>query len=218
MKPIRILLVEDHALVRAGIRSLLQSTDAVQVIAEASNGREALVEAEKHMPDVVLMDIAMKGLNGIEATSRLIQSCPKIRVLILSMHMNEEYILQALRAGAAGYLLKDAEISELEFAIRAVVQGKTYLSPSIAEHVVEYVRFAENHTSTSSQDRLTPRQREVLQMIAEGNTTKEIAEQLHISVNTVETHRRQLMETLNIHDIARLVKYALRTGLTSSEE
>jgi DNA-binding NarL/FixJ family response regulator len=218
VKPIRVLLVEDHTLVRAGIRSLLQSVEWILVVAEASNGREALLLADEHEPDVVLMDIAMKGLNGIEATSRLIQKRPKIRVLILSMHMNEEYILQALRAGAAGYLLKDAEMSELEFAIQAVVQGKTYLSPSIAEHVVEYVRFAENQTDVNRQNRLTPRQREVLQLIAEGNTTKAIAEQLHISVNTVETHRKQLMDTLNIHEITGLVKYALRTGLTSSEE
>ena len=217
MKPIRILVVEDHTLMRAGICSLLQSLPGIEVVAEAGDGREALTQVESHRPDVVLMDIAMKGLNGLESTSRLTKRYPDVRVLILSMHMNEEYVLQALKAGASGYLLKDAETDELVFAIQSVAKGKVYLTPSIAEHVANYFRFAEDNATLSRLDRLTPRQREVLQLIAEGNTTKEIANQLNISANTVETHRIQLMKTLDIHDIAGLVRFAIRMGLAPSE-
>ena len=217
MKPIRVLLVEDHTLMRAGIRSLLNDFADIEEVAEAGDGREALREVEAHRPHVVLMDIAMKGLNGLEATSRLKKTYPDIRVLILSMHLNEEYVLQALRAGASGYLPKDAETSELEFALHAVARGKTYLSPSIAEHVADYVRFADAGAEQGPLERLTPRQREVLQLIAEGHTTKEIAHLLNISKNTVETHRIQLMRTLDIHDIAGLVRFAIRMGLAPSE-
>jgi len=217
MRSTRILLVEDHTLMRAGIRALLQTFADIEVVGEAGNGREALLQAEACRPDVVLMDIAMKGLNGLEATSRLMKKFPRMRVLILSMHMNEEYVLQALRAGASGYLPKDAETDELDLAIRTVAMGKTYLSPSISEHVADYLRFAGSHTKLNRLERLTPRQREVLQLIAEGYTTKEIAGHLGISTNTVETHRIHLMRTLDIHDIAGLVRFAIQMGLAPSE-
>ncbi len=212
MKPIRVLLAEDHSLVRAGFRALLQTLDGVRVVAEADDGRQALHLIETHQPDVVLMDIAMPGLNGLDATAHVARAFPYVRVIILSMHANEEYVLQALRAGAAGYLLKDADISELEVAVRAVARGETYLTPPVSKQVIaDYVRRVGCEPATSEQ--LTPRQREVLQLIAEGYTTREIAHALGVSVKTVETHRRQLMDRLDIHEVAGLVRYAIRIGL-----
>jgi DNA-binding NarL/FixJ family response regulator len=217
MKSIRILLADDHTLVRAGIRSLVQSLPGVQVVAEAGDGREALSLIEMHQPDVALLDIAMPGLNGLEVAAQVADSFPYVRVLILSMHATEEYVLRALRAGAAGYLLKDADTAELELAIKAVTSGETYLSPAVSKHVTEYVRrVGEGERSTL--ERLTPRQREVLQLVAEGNTTQEIARLMNLSVKTVETHRTQLMERLDIHDIAGLVRYAVREGLVILEK
>ncbi len=217
MKPIRILLAEDHTIVRAGIRALLQNLDEVHVVAEAGDGREALRLIETHHPDIVLMDIAMAGLNGLEATARIAKEFPNVHVIILSMHASEEYVLQALRAGAVGYLLKDAGTEELELAIRAVARDETYLSPAVSKHVVaDYVRRVGGEPS--SLERLTRRQREILQLIAEGHSTQEIAQMLSISVKTVETHRSQLMERLNIHDVAGLVRYAIRMGLVTSND
>lgn len=217
MKPIRVLLAEDHTLVRAGIRALLQNLDDVQVVAEAGDGREALRLIQIHQPDVVLMDIAMAGLNGLEATARISREFPRVRVVILSMYVSEEYVLQALRAGAVGYLLKDAGTAELELAIRAVARDETYLSPVVSKHVVaDYVRRVGGEPS--SLERLTRRQREILQLIAEGRSTQEIAQLLNISVKTVETHRSQLMERLGIHDVAGLVRYAIRVGLVTPNE
>lgn len=224
MTPIRLLLADDHTLVRGGIRALLNELEGVEVIAEANDGREALSLIEKHRPDIVLMDIAMSGMNGLEATTRVTREFPGIRVIILSMHTNEEYVLQALRSGAAGYLLKDAGISELEIAIEAISQGETYLSPPVSKHVIsDYVRRVggDGQQSLDSHpplERLTMRQREILQLIAEGHTTQEIANLLNISVKTVETHRMQLMDRLDIHDIAGLVRFAIRVGLISLEE
>ena len=222
MTKIRVLLADDHSLVRAGIRALLESLDGVSVIDEASNGREALSLIEQHRPDVVLMDIAMSELNGLEATTRVSKEYPHVRVIILSMHANEEYVLQSLRAGAAGYLLKDAGTTELEMAIKAVAAGETYLSPPVSKHVIaEYMRRIGGESSNGEQsglNRLTLRQREILQLIAEGYTTQEIAQKLNISVKTAETHRTQLMERLDIHDIAGLVRYAIRMGLISLDE
>jgi DNA-binding NarL/FixJ family response regulator len=215
------LLVDDHGLVRAGIRALLESLDGIQVLEEAEDGREALRLVELHHPDIVLMDIAMSGLNGLEATKRINRDFPNTRVIILSMHANEEYVLQSLRAGAAGYLLKDAGTVELEIAIKAVAGGETYLSPPVSKHVIsDYVRriSAGEQETQSTLDRLTLRQREILQLIAEGQTTQEIARLLNIGVKTVETHRMQLMERLDIHDIAGLVRYAIRVGLISADE
>jgi DNA-binding NarL/FixJ family response regulator len=216
-KVIRILLAEDHTLVRAGIRALLQNIEGVEVVAEAGDGREALRLTQQQHPDIVFMDIAMAGLNGLDATARLVREFPDVRVIMLSMHANEEYVLQALRAGAVGYLLKDAGTAELELAVRSVGRGETYLSPAVSKHVVaDYVRRVGGETNTL--ERLTPRQREVLQLIAEGHTTHNIAKTLRISVKTVETHRAQLMERLDIHDIAGLVRYAIRVGLANPNE
>jgi DNA-binding NarL/FixJ family response regulator len=217
MKPIRVLLAEDHALVRAGFRALLDNLPGIQVVAEAGDGREALRLIETHRPDVVLMDITMPGLNGLEAAARVASEFPYVHVIILSMHANEEYVLQALRAGAVGYLLKDADTTELELAVTAVARGETYLSPPVSRHVIaDYVRRAGDESNWLVQ--LTPRQCEVLQLIAEGHTTKEIARILDVSVKTVETHRAQLMKRLDVHDIAGLVRYAIRVGLVSPEK
>ena len=217
MKPIRVLLADDHTLVRAGIRSLLENMEGIEVIAEAGDGREALRLVRTHRPDVVLMDIAMPGLNGLEAAARIAKKFPNVRVIILSMHVNEEYVLQALRAGAAGYMVKGADAAELEIAIRAVARGETYLSPMVSKHVVtDYIQRISGETSPL--ELLTPRQREVLQLIAEGYSTKKIARTLKISVKTVETHRMQLMERLDIHDIAGLVRYAIRIGLVKPDQ
>jgi DNA-binding NarL/FixJ family response regulator len=224
MNVIRVLLADDHTLVRAGIRSLLQNLPGIQVVGEAGNGREALSRIEALRPDVVLMDIAMSDLNGLEATARVIKEYPGVRVIILSMHANEEYVWQALRAGASGYLLKDAGMAELEIAVKAVARGETYLSPPISKQVIsDYMHRTGGEPepgggSAHELDRLTPRQREILQLIAEGSTTQAIAQKLDISIKTVETHRTQLMERLNIHDIAGLVRYAIRVGLVKPDE
>jgi DNA-binding NarL/FixJ family response regulator len=216
MQPIRVLIADDHALVRAGIRALLQSIAGFEVVGEAADGRDALSLIKAQHPDLVLMDTSMPGLNGVEAAARVTKDFPKVRVLMLSAHADEEYVRQALRAGAAGYLLKDAGTAELELAIRAVARGETYLSPSVSKHVIaDYLRRA--GTEFGSLELLTARQREVLQLIAEGYTTKEIARTLHISDKTVETHRMQLMDRLDIHDVAGLVRYAIRVGLVKSD-
>jgi len=210
--PIRVVLADDHTLVRAGIRALLEKLPDVHVVAEASDGREAVHLVTTTQPDVVLMDIAMPGLNGLEATRRLVKEFPAIRVLILSMHKNEEYVWQALRAGAVGYLLKDADLAELALAITAVTHGETYLSPPISKHVIrEYVQRVGGEETGLEQ--LTPRQREILQLVAEGHTSKAIAQRLGLSIKTVETHRVQMMERLDIHEIAGLVRYAIRMGV-----
>jgi DNA-binding NarL/FixJ family response regulator len=219
MKPIRVLLADDHALVRAGIRALLQNIDGIEVVAEADDGREALRLIGINQPDVVLMDISMPGLNGLEAAAQLAREFPQVRVIILSMHANEEYVLQAIRSGAAGYLLKGARAPELELAVTSVARGETYLSPAASKHVVDgYIQQARSGAETRDLDlpateRLTPRQRQILQLIAEGHTTKQIAHTLNISVKTAEMHRTQLMERLDIHDVAGLVRYAIRIGL-----
>jgi DNA-binding NarL/FixJ family response regulator len=217
MKPIRVVLADDHTLVRAGIWSLLEELPNVRVVAEAGDGHAALALIEEHQPDIAMLDIAMPGLNGLEVASRVANAFPFVRVVILSMHATEEYVLRALRAGASGYLLKDASTPELELALAAVVRGETYLSPAVSKHVTEYVRRVGEEQS-SSLERLTPRQREVLQLIAEGHTAQGIAQKLGISVKTVETHRAQLMERLDIHDIAGLVRYAVRVGLVFVDE
>jgi DNA-binding NarL/FixJ family response regulator len=215
MPPIRVLVADDHALFRAGVRKLLQSFGGIEVVDEAADGLEALRLAGTHRPDVLLMDIGMPGLNGVEAAARLTREGTRPRVVILSMHTSEEQVLRAIRAGAAGYLLKDASPAELESAVRAVARGEIYLSPAVSRYVVDdYVR--RSGTDRSPLDRLTPRQREVLQLIAEGHTTKAIASRLGLSVKTVETHRAQLMERLDAHDLAALVRLAVRLGLVQS--
>ncbi len=216
MCAIRVLLAEDHALVRAGFRALLAGLPDIEVVAEAVDGRQALELVAAQRPDIVLMDIAMSGVNGLEATERIAREWPDVRVVILSMHANEEYVLRALRAGARGYLLKDAGISELELAVRAVAAGDTYLSPPISKQVIEgYVRRASLPLADAQgrATQLTPRQREVLQLLVAGCTVKEIGRRLGISEKTVETHRSQIMERLQIYDLPGLVRYALRQGL-----
>ena len=215
MKTIRLLLADDHTLVRAGLRALLQNLAGVEVVAEANNGREAVRLAGQLRPDVVLMDIAMSELNGLEAAGQIVREYPAVRVIMLSMHATEEYVVQALKVGASGYLLKNAGAAELEKAITHVAAGETFLSPSISRQVSDYIRRVGQEQTPA--DRLTPRQREILQLIAEGNTTKRIAQILNISVKTVETHRSQLMDQLDIHDIAGLVRYAIRLGLVTPE-
>ena len=209
--PIRVVLADDHALVRAGMRSLLGAMAQVQVVGEAASGEEALSLAERERPDVVLMDIAMKGMTGLEAASRMREQHPGVRVVILSMHAGEEYVLQALRAGAVGYLLKDAATGELELALRSVMRGESWFSPAVSRQVVE--GYLQRVGGESAADVLTPRQREVLKLVAGGKSTKEIAFDLNLSVKTVETHRAQIMERLGIRDVAGLVRYALKTGL-----
>ncbi|HYT47577.1 MAG TPA: response regulator transcription factor [Burkholderiales bacterium] len=208
---IRVLLADDHSLVRAGIRSLLGAMADVQVVAEAASGEEALELAARQQPDVVLMDIAMKGITGLEAAARMRETQPAVRVVILSMHSGEEYVLQALRAGAAGYLLKDAATGELELALRSVMRGESWLSPAVSRQVVE--GYVQRSGAEAAPDVLTARQREVLRLVAGGKSTKEIAFFLNLSVKTVETHRAQIMERLGIRDVPGLVRYALRTGL-----
>jgi DNA-binding NarL/FixJ family response regulator len=219
---IRILIADDHTLVRSGLKALIERTAEMSVIAEASDGREALKLIEMHVPDVVLMDVGMAGLNGLEATLRAVKKHPLVRVIILSMHKNEEYIVQALQAGASGYLLKDAAASELESAIRTVLRGERYLSPEASRRVAEYEeRFGlisdVGQVQGAGGADITPREREVLQLIAEGRTMQDIANILAISPKTVETHRYRLMDRLNIHHISGLVRYAIRTGLVQPE-
>jgi DNA-binding NarL/FixJ family response regulator len=215
-KPIRVVLADDHKLMREGLRALLRSLDSVEVVAEAADGREALIAVKEHRPDVLVTDISMKGLNGLEATAHVTKSFPQVRVIILSIHSHEEYIWQALRAGAVGYVLKDSDSNELELAITSVARGEMYLTPAVSKRVIEnYLRRPASYAESS--DSLTSRHREILQLIAEGNTTKKIAAILNLSAKTVETHRTQLMERLDIHEVAGLVRYAIRHHLVDSE-
>lgn len=216
-----IVLADDHTLVRAGLRSLLESLGSFQVVGEAADGREAVRLARQLSPDIVLMDIAMPGLNGLDATARIAREAPASRVIILSMHTAENYVLEALRAGAVGYVVKDAAVTELDLALRAVRRGERWLSPSVSHHLLdEYLRLARSQPGTtpgSGLDLLTVRQREILQLIAEGHSTREIASRLSISIKTAETHRAQVMERLGIHDVAGLTRFALRVGLVAPE-
>jgi len=213
--PIQVVLAEDHALVRAGIRSLLAAIPGVEVVAEAADGRDALDAIAEWLPDVAILDITMPGLNGIQVLARVRVEYPQVRVIMLSMHDNEAYVRQALRAGATGYLLKDSSPVELELAVRSVAQGGSYLSPMVSRHVVS--DFVRQRGDEEVADGLTPRQREVLQLIAEGRTNQQMADSLSLSVKTVESHRAMLMQRLDIHDIAGLVRYAVRAGLIPAD-
>lgn len=213
MTSVRVLLAEDHRLVRAGIHALLDRMAGVEVVGEVSDGVEALKVVEAIQPDLVLMDVAMPGLNGLEAASRISKQWPAVRIIMLSMHANEEYLRQALKAGAMGYLLKGADLVELEQAVRTVSGGASYLTPSVARHLIDPDREGDVR-ELAPVERLSPRQREILQLIAEGHSTKEMAYRLKLSAKTVETHRAQLMARLDIHDIAGLVRFAIKAGLT----
>jgi DNA-binding NarL/FixJ family response regulator len=216
MNPIRVLLADDHHLFRAGIRSLLEKVVDVEVVGEACTGREALTLIETLRPDVVLMDVLMPELNGIDATARVTAKFSNVRVIILSMNSAEEYVLQALRAGAVGYLLKNVTPLELELALRAVARGETFLSSAVSKHVMDAYLQRVGGQQTSL-ERLTQRQREVLQLVAEGHSSKATAKKLDLSIKTVEMHRSQLMTSLDIHDITGLVRYAVRVGLINAD-
>ena len=212
----RVLITDDHRLVRASLHSLLADFPGIEVVAEAADGREAIKLVAEHRPEVVLMDISMTGLNGIDATRQIVKEHPQVRVIVLSMHTDNKYVLQALRAGAAGYVLKGSTPKELELAIESVAQGAIFLSPTISRRVIE-VYLSRTADETDLLEQLTPRQREILQLIAEGNSSKQIAHMLDSSVKTIESHRASLMERLDIHDVAGLVRYAIRNGLVSAE-
>lgn len=214
--PIRVLLADDHALVRAGFRALLQNLEGIHVVAEAHDGTEVLQLIQAHQPDIVLVDIAMPGLNGLEATAQIVRNFPAVRVIILSMYANAEYVRRALGAGALGYLVKDASAKEFELAIRAVAQGETYLATAAAKY--QPIRKQRQSDAAKSHELLTPRQREILTLIAQGYTTLGIAQLLNISVKTAETHRSELMERLDLHDVASLVRFAIREGLGPPDE
>jgi DNA-binding NarL/FixJ family response regulator len=212
--PLRIVLADDHTVMRGGLRLLLEREPGFGVVGEASNGREAIQLAEEHSPDVVVMDVAMPTLNGIEAAARIVAAHPRIAIVILSMHSDESYVLRALKAGARGYLLKDSAEADLIQAVRAVSDGKAFFSPAIGKLLVEdYVRQIRQRGVEDSYELLTPRERELLQLLAEGKTTKEIAATLNLSPYTVDTHRGNLMQKLNLHSIPELILYAVRKGV-----
>jgi len=214
---IRILLADDHELVRNGIRALLEKLSGVEVTGEASNGEDAIRLVEKSEPHIVLTDIAMPRLNGLEVTRHLAKAFPNVRVVILSMYSDEEHLYMALRAGAAGYLVKGAAREELELAIRAVARGDAYISPALSKHLIMNCNQA-GDGGLAPLKRLSSRQTEVLRLIAKGKTTKQIALDLNISVKTVESHRTQLMDRLEIHDIPGLVRFAIKVGLVELRE
>jgi DNA-binding NarL/FixJ family response regulator len=210
MEKIRVVLADDHTVVRQGFRSLLQEDASIDVVGEAENGRDAVLMVKKCLPDVVVLDISMPILNGVQATRQIRKLTPKTKILILSMHKDEEYVREVFQAGALGYILKQTTGPDLISAIKEVNRGNAYISPSIAKHLVsEYREFVKGGKLADKRTGLTPREFEVLQLIAEGNSNKKIAEQLFISIKTVETHRQKIMDVLNIHDVAGLTRYAI---------
>ena len=212
---IKILLADDHTIIRQGLRSLLDKESDIEVVAEAADGRIAIQLVKKHLPDIVIMDVTMPNLNGVNATRQITSNFPQVKVIALSIHSNKRFVTDMLKAGASGYILKECLFDEFVQAIRAVAGGISYLSPKITGMVVsDYVeRLLANH----SKPVLSQREHEVLQLLAEGKSTKKIALELHVSPKTIEANRRQIMEKLNIHSIAELTKYAIREGLTSLE-
>jgi len=214
MDQIRILLADDHTLMRGGIRLLLERQPDFKVVAEAGNGREAVALAETENPGVVVMDIGMPQLNGIDAARQMVTRDPKIAVIILSMHSDESYVLRALKAGARGYLLKDSAEAELIKAVRSVCEGRTYFSPAISRMMLEdYIRQLQHRNEEDSYELLSAREREILQLVAEGKSNKEVANLLNVSVYTVETHRTHILQKLNLHSVPELILYAVRKGI-----
>ena len=211
----KIVLADDHRIIREGIRNLLEQEEDFVVVGEAGDGREVLRLYQDLQPDVLIMDITMPNLNGIDATRNIVKQNPETKIIALSMHSDHHFVAEMLQAGATAYLLKDCVSDELVKAIRLVCQGKTYLSPEIASLLVKDYRSQVQQTSTPKSETLSPREREVLQLLAVGNSTKKIAEKLFLSVKTIEAHRAQIMRKLDIHNVAELTKYAIREGLTS---
>ena len=212
---IKILIADDHKIFREGLRALIEKQPGMEIIDEAENGRKAVQLVRELLPDVVIMDIAMPNLNGIEATRQIVAKAPNVKVIALSIHSDKRFVVEMLKAGATGYLLKDCAFEELAHAIRAVRANRNYLSPKIADMMIkDYVHLFPK-TKLPVFSILTPRQREVLQLLSEGKTTSQIAQDLQVSVKTVETYRQQIMDKLDIHSIAELTKYAIREGLTS---
>jgi two-component system response regulator NreC len=214
---IRIILADDHQIVRQGLRILLEAESDMEVIAEADNGRKVLRMAQELLPDVIIMDLSMPELNGIEATRQILAAAPAVKIVALSMHSDSLFVLNMIKAGASGYLLKDCALEELVKAIRTVVSQKTYLSPGVSDIVIRDFVTGWQTTNASAFSVLSAREREVLQLMAEGKTTNQIADGLCVSVKTVEAHRKQVMTKLGIHSVAELTKYAIRQGLTSLE-
>ncbi|MBW1838294.1 MAG: response regulator transcription factor [Deltaproteobacteria bacterium] len=218
MKKIKVVVADDHTILRQGIKALLDNLEEIEVVGEAKDGREAIKAIEELSPDVILMDIAMPGLNGLEATRRIKKKFPKTKVVVLTMHTNEEYIFQILNAGADGYLVKETAFQDLISAINSVHRGEAFMSPSISKKVMtDYIQRAQGEERVGF-DTLTTREREILQLVAEGNSNKKIAEVLFISPKTVETHRAHIMDKLNIHDRAGLIKYAIRKGMINLDK
>lgn len=219
MTRIAVLLADDHTIVRKGLRSLLETEADIDVIGEAEDGREAIEKTSKLHPDVVVMDITMPGVNGLEATRQIKQRSSRVQVVVLTMHTAEEYILQILRAGASGYVVKRAAPSELISAVRAAYRGESFLSPSVSKTVIdEYLRKAEGLAEENSHERLTPREREILQLIAEGYSNRGIAEVLCLSIKTIQSHRAHLMSKLGIYTTAELTQYAIRKHVISPDK
>lgn len=217
MNPTRILLADDHTVIRKGLRALLERQDGFTVVAEAADGREAVEAAAAVCPDVVVIDIGMPNLNGIEAARRITEKRPETAVVILSMHADESYVLRALKSGARGYLLKDSPEEDLISSIRAVHQGKAFFSPEISKMLAEdYMRQMRQRGVEDSYELLTPREREILQMLGEGNSNKQVATKLNLSLHTVETHRGNVLEKLNLHSTAEMILYAVRKGIVTS--
>jgi len=215
---IRILLADDHKIVRDGLRTLIGKEAGMEVIGEAENGRKALKMAEKIRPNVVIIDVTMPDMNGIEATKKMVTEVPGVKVIALSMHSDRRFVLGMLEAGASGYLMKDCAFDELAKAVRSVSTGQTYLSPSIADVLVKGYLDRVNEKLSVARSPLTEREREILQLLAEGRSSKEIAAHIGVSVKTVETHRRNMMQKLNMRSVAELTKYAIREGLISVED
>jgi len=213
---IRILLVDDHRMLREGLRSILESEADIEVVGEAEDGRTAVGMARKLVPDVVIMDIGMSGLNGVDATRQIKAESPRVAVIALSMYSDKRYVLSMLEAGASGYVTKAAAFDEMRRAVRAVCEGNHYLSLAIAGLVIDAHREAASKGHASETTTLGPREREIVQLLAEGHSSREIARRLHLSANTVETHRRNIMGKLDVHSIAELTRYAIREGLTSA--
>ncbi len=216
MRKIRILLADDHQLMRSGLRVLLEQQADLAVVGEASDGREAVSLVAAQKPDVLVMDIGMPNLNGIEAAAQISQAQPEIAIVMLSMHSDESYVLRALKAGAKGYLLKDSAEADLIRAVHSVAEGKSFFSPAVSKVLLDdYVRKLKRSGTEDPYDLLTPREREVLQLVAEGKSNKDVAQMLNLSVYTVETHRSNIMEKLNLHGVPELILYAVRKGIIS---